>query len=157
MNDEQGSKEPTSSVQESNAIGSSPKKMFGKTSKAEKFWQIKSTGVPTDDPLLGCLVVLTRIEHKPFSAESLTAGLPLVDDKLTPDLFIRAAKRADLSAQLVKRNLKEISNLVLPAVLLLKNQQACITLKQLGKEFPSGNTSVLRTASQEMTKLGCGE
>jgi len=38
-----------------------------------------------------------------------------------------------------------------------KTQQACITLKQLGKEFPSGNTNVLRTASQEMTKLGCGE
>ena len=37
-----------------------------------------------------------------------------------------------------------------------KIQQACITLNQLEKEFPNGNSGILRTASQEMTKLGCG-
>lgn len=94
--------------------------------KLEKFWEIKSTGIATDDPLLGCLLVLTRIEHRPFSAESLTAGLPLANNKLTPELFIRSAERAGFSAQLIKRPLREISPLVLPAVLLLANQQACL-------------------------------
>lgn len=94
--------------------------------RSEKFWQIKAGAVPTDDPLLGCLVVLTRVEHKPFSPEALSSGLPLVDNRLTPELFVRAAARADLSAQIVKRPLKEISPLVLPAVVLLNNRQACL-------------------------------
>lgn len=95
-------------------------------SKSAKFWHMNTSRIPTDDPLLGCLMVLTRIEHHPFSAEALTAGLPLVKDKLTPELFIRAAKRADLSAQIIRRSLSEISPLVLPAVLLLNDQQACL-------------------------------
>lgn len=83
-----------------------------------------------DDPLLGCLILLTRLQNKPFSAVTLTAGLPLVDSKLTPDLFVRAAARAGLSAQVVKRSLDKISNLVLPAVLLLKDQQACVLVQK---------------------------
>jgi len=98
------------------------------TKESEKFWHIKPGSVPTDDPLLACLVVLTRYEHRPFSPEALSAGLPLVDNRLTPELFVRAAERADLSAQIVKRSLNEVSNLVLPAVALLNNRQACIII-----------------------------
>lgn len=92
--------------------------------KGEESWQMKIGSVSIDDPLLGCLVILTKIEHRPFSKDSLIAGLPLVDSKLTPELFIRAAKRADLSAQIVERKLGDISSLVLPVVLLLKYRQA---------------------------------
>lgn len=83
-----------------------------------------------DDPLLAALLALCKALHMPHSAESLTAGLPLVDNRLTPSLFVRAAKRAGLSAGLVKRPLKKISTLVLPAVLLLKNGQACVLLSR---------------------------
>lgn len=99
----------------------------------EKIWHIKAGSVASDDPLLGCLVILTRIEQRPHSAETLSAGLPLVDNKLTPELFVRAAKRADLSAQVVRRELKDISSLVLPCVLMLKNKQACILLSYTKK------------------------
>ena len=34
------------------------------------------------DTLLDSLVILTHIHHKPFSAQSLTSGLPLIDGKL---------------------------------------------------------------------------
>lgn len=78
------------------------------------------------DPLLACLVHLTKQNHKPFSAEVLCDGLPLEDNKLTPKLFVRAAKRAGFAAQILPRKLKDISPLVLPAVLLLHNEQACI-------------------------------
>lgn len=78
------------------------------------------------DPLLGCLVHLTKQNHKPFSPEVLCDGLPLVNDRLTPKLFIRAAKRAGFSAQVLRRKLVDISPLVLPAVLLLNDDQACI-------------------------------
>ncbi|WP_415892131.1 type I secretion system permease/ATPase [Neptuniibacter sp. PT8_73] len=78
------------------------------------------------DPLLGCLVHLSKQNHKPFSPEVLCEGLPLVDHRLTPKLFIRAAKRAGFAAQILPRKLSDISPLVLPAVLLLENDQACV-------------------------------
>lgn len=84
--------------------------------------------VARDDPLLACLILLTKIETRPFSAEALTAGLPLVDGRLTPDLFARAAARAGLSAQIMRRPLRKLTNLVLPAVLLLDEGQAALAL-----------------------------
>ncbi|MGH8119031.1 MAG: hypothetical protein ACRESK_00280, partial [Gammaproteobacteria bacterium] len=82
-----------------------------------------------DDTLLMALLALCRLLHVPHTADALVAGLPLVDQKLTLDLFPRAAQRAGLAAALVKRPLHKISNLVLPAVLLLKNDQTCILLR----------------------------
>lgn len=90
--------------------------------------------VTFDDPLLQCLAFLTKFYHNPQSAEALKAGLPLVDHRFTPALFIRAAKRARLSARLLKYPLKEIPILNLPVVLLLKDGQACILLKYLDKK-----------------------
>ena len=81
------------------------------------------------DPLMECLVTLTKLQHKPFSPESLRAGLPLVNNRLTPTLFVRAADRAGLTARIMKRPMEDISSFVLPAVLLLKKNQAAILLK----------------------------
>ena len=78
------------------------------------------------DPLLNCLVHLTQQNHRPMSADVLREGLPLIDNKLTPKLFVRAAKRAGFSSRIVKRDLRGISSLTLPVVLLLDNDQACI-------------------------------
>jgi len=89
-------------------------------------WEVPADRSTHDDPLLGCLLVLTKLSHRPLTADALTAGLPLVNNKLTPDLFIRAAKRAGLSARIVKRPLEEISNLVLPAILLMNGGRAII-------------------------------
>ena len=90
-------------------------------------WEIpRREGVSTHDPLLKCLVLLTRLYNRPFSEETLAAGLPLVDNWLTPELFERAAERAGLSAKVVKRELAEISPLTLPAVILLKGRRACL-------------------------------
>lgn len=92
----------------------------------EKHWEVPAAHHVAHDPLLGCLLILTRLQHNPFSPETLIAGLPLMDNRLTPELFIKAAARAGLSAQIVSRKLRDISELVLPAVILLKNRQACI-------------------------------
>ncbi len=81
------------------------------------------------DPLLDCLVILTHLYHNPFSHEALKAGIPLVNYRLTPELFYRAAERAGFSARILKRPLARMSNLVLPAVLIQKNEQACILQK----------------------------
>jgi len=83
-----------------------------------------------DDPLLLALLSICKLLHTPHSADALTSGLPLIDNKLTLPLFIRAAERAGLSAGYVKRPLQKISNLVLPAVLLLNDDKTCILLKK---------------------------
>jgi len=92
-------------------------------------WQADEGQRTLDDPLLACLTILSKLLNKPHSSESLISGLPLVDNKLTPKLFERAAERAGLSSKIVKRPLRKISNLVLPAVLLLENSTACVVLE----------------------------
>jgi len=87
-----------------------------------------------DDPLLQCLTILTKLQNHPLSAEALSAGLPLVNHRFTPDLFIRAAQRANLSARLLKRSLNQFTSFQLPVVLLLKDSQACILLKYIDKK-----------------------
>ena len=80
------------------------------------------------DPLLDCLVELTRIHGRPSTRAALVAGLPLEKGSLTPSLFSRAASRAGLSAKVVKRSLDRIDDALLPAVLLLEGEEACVLL-----------------------------
>jgi len=109
-------------------------------------WEMPAVHHISHDPLLECLVILTRLEHNPFSPETLIAGLPLLNNKLTPELFIRAAARANLSAQIVSRKLAEISPLVLPAILLLHNRQACIIV---AKDDEKGTLTIIQPESGE--------
>ena len=87
------------------------------------------------DSLLDCLVIFTKLYHKPFSAEALIAGLPIEVGKDSPELFSidnakglfsRAAEKAGLKSSLVRRPLSQISPLQLPMIILLSNQGACI-------------------------------
>jgi ATP-binding cassette subfamily C protein LapB len=81
-----------------------------------------------DDALLSCLVIMTRIFGSPKSPAALSAGLPIGDEGMTPDLFMRAADRSSLSASQVRRKLDQVDKMSLPAVLLLKNRKACVLL-----------------------------
>lgn len=87
----------------------------------------------THDPLLDCLVLLARQYKRPTSPEVLADGLPLVDHQLTPQLFVRAAARAGLAAKVAPRSLQQLSSLLLPVVLVLKDRGACI-LQELDRE-----------------------
>jgi len=102
--------------------------------KNNQTWVLPKEALLPDDPLANCLVLLTRLQHRPFSLQSLTAGLPLQSSRLTPELFIRAAARADISARVVKRPLATISSLTLPTVLLLKDGQACLLIEKHEKK-----------------------
>ncbi|MBL4666629.1 MAG: type I secretion system permease/ATPase, partial [Sneathiella sp.] len=97
-------------------------------------WDIRLSDVSRadHDPLLGCLVALTKIFEDPRTSDSLIYGLPLEDNQLTPSLFIRAAERVRLSARMTNRKLSKIPDVVLPTVLLLNNRRACILLKRTG-------------------------
>ncbi|MCV6609677.1 MAG: cysteine peptidase family C39 domain-containing protein, partial [Amphritea sp.] len=95
----------------------------------EKFDWIISTGHEQFvDPLLDSLVLLGQYHGTIASVDSLTTGLPLVDNALTPELFPRAAERAGLSARLVAQKLSQIQNLLLPCVLLLKGRRCCVLM-----------------------------
>ncbi len=80
------------------------------------------------DPLLDCLVELTRIHGRPSTHAALTAGLPLPANGLTPSLFVRAAQRAGFASKLVRRALNDIDRNLLPVILLLESNEACILL-----------------------------
>ncbi len=80
------------------------------------------------DPLLDCLVQLTRIHGRPSTHAALAAGLPLPAEGLTPSLFVRAAQRAGFASKLVRRSLNEVDTALLPVILLLKDNEACILL-----------------------------
>jgi ATP-binding cassette, subfamily C, bacterial LapB len=80
------------------------------------------------DPLLDCLVELVRIHGRPATHAALSAGLPLPADGLTPSLFARAAARAGFSSKIVRRPLQKIDAALLPVVLLLNDNNACLLL-----------------------------
>lgn len=93
-----------------------------------KTWEVPREHARAHDPLLECLFLLTRLHGTPQSRETLSAGLPLVDHKLTPSLFARAAKRAGIASKIMRRDLGEIESALLPVVLLLKDGDACLLI-----------------------------
>ncbi len=81
------------------------------------------------DPLLDCLVFLSAHYGRAKSAEALKAGLAYDDRGMRPNLFCEAAQRLHLKTQIVKRaNILRISSSILPAVMILEGEQACVLL-----------------------------
>jgi ATP-binding cassette subfamily C protein LapB len=93
-------------------------------------WHVSESQVHFD-PLLDCLVELTRLHGEPWTAQALAAGLPLVDNQLTPSLLGRAAARAGLSTRVLRQNLGDIPTRLYPTIILLHNQRACVLLEKL--------------------------
>jgi ATP-binding cassette subfamily C protein LapB len=83
------------------------------------------------DPLLDSLVEITRLHGEPWTAQALAAGLPLVENKLSPSLVPRAAARAGLSARVLRQSLNDIPERLYPTIILLNNQRACVLLEKL--------------------------
>ncbi len=83
---------------------------------------------PLQDVLLECLVALSSLHDRPASREALSAGLPLEDGRLSPSIFGRAAARVGLTTRIVREPLNRIGDALLPAVLLLDDESACVLL-----------------------------
>ncbi|NLY28861.1 MAG: type I secretion system permease/ATPase, partial [Alcaligenaceae bacterium] len=115
-----------------------------------------------DDPLLACLADIVRLVGNPCSPQALSGGLPLVDNKLVPSLLPRAAARAGCSARMARRSLNQLPAGLLPAMLLLKNQRACVLLAVDGGtcqvQYPEAGAPVTvdtRTLEADYTGLAC--
>ena len=115
------------------------------------------------DPLLDCLVQLTSLHGKPYTAQALSNGLPLVDQRLTPSLLARAAARAQFSTRIVQRTMDDVPQGLLPAILLLHGGRACLLLRaqeggRVLLQYPESDSPVeveVQALLQDYTGLMC--
>lgn len=84
-------------------------------------------GKPADS-LLDSLQLLCRIQGAAISKDALIAGLPLQNGRITPSLVKRAASRANLVSNVLKKPLDILRIEHMPAILLLKQEEACLFL-----------------------------
>ncbi|GIU19544.1 MULTISPECIES: type I secretion system permease/ATPase [unclassified Shewanella] len=104
------------------------------------------------DPLLDSLVLLTEHFGSPCSSDSLAAGLPMQGHVLTPELLPQAASRAGLAAKLSRKGLNEISPILLPCILLLKDKKACL-LRELDIEQDKAVIQLPETGGEETLSI----
>mgnify|MGYP000001674159 FL=1 len=115
------------------------------------------------DELLQCLQAVARMHQHEISSETLTAGLPLEQGKLTPSVFTRAAARAGMTARIVKSRLVSLNPELFPAILLLEPGRACIlnavdVNKRVAKVvFPELNEAEVDVDLDELTSSYSGE
>lgn len=87
---------------------------------------VKPAEVTSGGPLLECLLRVAHAHQQTVTAESLTAGLPLEHNQLTPSVFARAARRAGFTSKILRRDISRLNTALFPAILLLQNNQACV-------------------------------
>ncbi len=114
------------------------------------------------DPLLECLLVIAAHHGTSATRESLRAGLPVTDDPLTPSLFVRAARRVGLIASISRVTLDRVESGLLPAVLLLRDDMACILTsveREAGRAFviyPDLSEVVVEVSLEELAERFTG-
>lgn len=90
-------------------------------------WPLQADRIAIQMPLVDCLRLLAGHYGRRTSNAALVAGLPVPPTGLTPELFIRAASRASMNANLTERSLESLAIAPnLPCVLALEENQACI-------------------------------
>jgi len=90
--------------------------------------ELEAVGID-HDALLQAMVFLTRHHGKERSADSLLDGMPIAGP-LGPDQAVRVMQAAGYNAGLMRRDIGDVHALLLPAILLLKNGDACVLVKR---------------------------
>lgn len=104
--------------------------------------------------LLDCLLRVAELEGRSTSMPAVTAGLPLADGVLTPDLFTRAANRAGLAAKLLDRQLVDVPRDVLPVFLVLGTGQYAV---MIDREPELGYVLLMQPETGESLQVESGE
>lgn len=90
-------------------------------------WPLQADRMAIHLPLIDCLRHLAGFFGRRTSNAALTAGLPVPPTGVTPEIFVRAASRADMNASLTERSLESLAIAPnLPCILSLVENQACI-------------------------------
>ena len=89
--------------------------------------QLAPSQVVFTPPLVECLSIVSRLHGKPVTAAALEAGLPRVQEELTPYACIRGARREGIDARIVhKPVIEKISPLNMPCILLTQDNGALV-------------------------------
>jgi len=116
---------------------------------------------PKADYLLDSLVFLCSHYGRPRSASVLCAGLPMHGGTMLPSLFLRAAVRQGFKAEALERPLTEIQDEVLPVVLILEGNKACVlterqTSTKYSIHFPGEKKENQIVTREKLEKLHTG-
>ncbi|RZS56884.1 type I secretion system permease/ATPase [Sphaerotilus mobilis] len=84
----------------------------------------------SDDALLGAVIWLIRHHGVQRTPQSLLDGLGIAQ-MLTPPLAVRVLDAAGFNASVVEREPRQILALLLPAILLLRNGDACVLVERV--------------------------
>ncbi|MDX1836858.1 type I secretion system permease/ATPase [Legionella taurinensis] len=115
------------------------------TFRQQSWSTIDFESLPSQDSLLACLVLITRYYQNPYSAQSLTARLPLKKGRLDVNLLPRAAERASLSSKALHRGINDFNQDSLPVILLLDNEKACLLIQD-----EEGRQKIINPASPHL-------
>lgn len=122
--------------------GSAAKQSFDSSAGLTGGWPLQADRMALEYPLIEALLQLAGHYGRRVSKDMLLAGLPVSKEEgITPQLFLRAAERADLSSRLVERSLQSLKKAPnLPCILVLEDGQAAILWKVTSKgwqvQFP---------------------
>lgn len=117
----------------------------------------------SDDSLLQCLLAVCRFHGAGTTAAAVCGGLPLKDGRLTPDLFERAASRVGLTSKIVYRDIAAIEPALLPAVVMLKGDNACVltgwdaTGAIAHVVYPEHNEALVNVPREQLAASASGE
>lgn len=108
------------------------------------------------DTLLESLLFLSKYYERQATIESLISGLAMYDSVMTPKMFIESAARIGLSTKTVERDIKDISDAALPAILMLHGNRACVIININFKEnvanviMPDINSGEIKVSLEEL-------
>ena len=87
------------------------------------------TGKPPVDSLLESLLFINQLNDVNIARETILSGLPLINNKLTPETLGQAAKRCGYRSQIVKQDLDKFKSKLLPAIIFLNNNETYVVTK----------------------------
>ena len=77
-------------------------------------------------PLFDAFLYICKYHQHDVSPTSLLSGLPLSNSVVSPNVLSRLARRANMASKLLNRPISEFNKALFPAVLLLKQNNACV-------------------------------
>ncbi len=117
--------------------------------------------VDYEPPVLRCLSIISGLLGHPVSTVALKAGMPQGSERPSLAVCIRAAEQASLTVRTFhKPKIHDISPLIMPCILVLQNDQACIlsAIKDDHAEviFPQGGGTGKRLPLQKLQEQYSG-
>jgi ATP-binding cassette, subfamily C, bacterial LapB len=125
-----------------------PKLVSDRPAQASRTVAREGGGGP--DHLAEALLYLASHHGRPISLQALTAGLPVINGRLTAALVERAGERAGLEIEPVQRALADIPSLVLPVILIMRNRPPVILV---AVDERAGSASIIDPARPDFTDV----